>query len=146
MIQRHGTVTDPPLVRVYRWMTAAYPPAFRLTFGDSMAADFKDALHDARASGHRHSTTRLLAQVGCDLVWSVAVQWARTSVPWLTLAYSLALVSFCEGLASALMGSAFRWPLVVMLLPLVSSITFTFWFLLPHVRRRRSGPGLGHRA
>jgi hypothetical protein len=140
MIPRHAALPDPPLVRAYRWMTAAYPPAFRATFGDSMAADFHDALRDARSSGDTRTTTKLLTQVSCDLVWSVVVQWARTSVPWLTMAYSLALVCFCEGLASALIGGPFRWPLALTLLPLVSTTTFTFWFLLPHVRRRRSRP------
>lgn len=127
------------LVSVYRWMITAYPPAFRATFADSMAADFNDALHDARASG-REDVARFLAQVARDLVWSVIVQWARTSVPWLTLAYAAALLCFCEGLASTLIGGRFRWPVVVILLPLVSSITFTFWFLVPHLRRRRSRP------
>ena len=140
MTQRHAFLPDPPLVRAYRWVTAAYPPAFRATFGDSMAADFNDALRDARRSGRPADVTILLAQVGRDLVWSVAVQWARTSVPWMTMAYALALLCFCEGLASALMGGSFRWPLVMMMLPLVSTTTFTFWFLLPHARRRRSRP------
>ena len=128
------------LVLMYRWMTAAYPPAFRATFGDSMAADFNDGLSDARATGNKQDVRRFLVQVGRDLVWSVIVQWARTSVPWLTLAYATALICFCEGLASALMGGPFRWPLVAMMLPLVSATTFIFWFLVPHFRRRRTRP------
>lgn len=127
-------------VLAYRWLTAAYPPAFRATFGDSMAADFNDGLNDARAAGNVQTVRRFLVQVARDLAWSVIVQWARTPVPWLTLAYALALVCFCEGLASALMGGRFRWPLVVMMLPLVSATTFFFWFLVPHLRRRRSRP------
>jgi hypothetical protein len=128
------------IVTVYRWMIAAYPPAFRATFADSMAADFSDALRDAHASGDRRGINRLLVQVGLDLVRSVVVQWARTSVPWLTLAYAAALLCFCEGLASTFMGGRFSWALVIALLPFVSAITFTFWFLLPHLRRRRSRP------
>ena len=140
MTSRHAALIDPPLVRAYRWMTVAYPPAFRVTFADSMAADFRDALHDAQRAGRTKDLVVLLAQVAWDLLWSVTVQWARTSVPWLTMAYSIALVCFCEAMASALLGGSFRWSLVLMLLPLVSAITFTLWFLLPHVRQRRSSP------
>ena len=125
-------------VRAYRWMTAVYPPAFHSTFADSMAADFNDALRDARHTGRTRDILVLLAAVGADLVWSITVQWMRTSVPWLTAAYATALVGICEGLASTLVGSAFLWSRVVMLLPLVSAITFTLWFLLPQVRHRRS--------
>lgn len=146
MRQGHAFLAEPLLVRVYRWLTAAYPPAFAATFGESMAADFNDALRDARRTGRAADVAILLAQVGRDLLWSVTLQWARTSVPWLTMAYAIALLCFCEGLASALMGGRFRWPLVMMMLPLVSTTTFTFWFLLPHLRRRRTGFGLGHRA
>ena len=140
MTSRQNVLIDPPLVQVYRWMTAAYPPAFRVMFADSMAADFRDALRETQRTGRTKNLVVLLAQVAWDLLRSVAVQWARTSVPWLTMAYAMALLCFCEGLASALRGSPFKWPLIVMLLPLVSAITFTFWFLLPHLRRRRSSP------
>ena len=125
MTARNPALADPPLVQAYRWMTAAYPPAFRVTFGDSMAADFRDALRDAQRTGRTQD---------------ILVQWARTSVPWLTMAYAIALVCFCEGLATALRGSSFKWTIVVMLLPPVSAITFTLWFLLPHARQRRSSP------
>lgn len=124
----------------YRWMTAAYPPAFRVTFADSMAADFRDALRDAQQTGRTKDVLVLLVQVAWDLVRSIAVQWARTSVPWLTMAYAMALVCFCEGLASTLRGSTFKWSIVALLLPPVSAITFTLWFLVPHVRQRRSSP------
>jgi hypothetical protein len=131
---------DQPLVRAYRWITAAYPPAFRAAFADSMTADFRDALRDARQTGRANEVAALLAQVAWDLVRSVATQWARTSVPWLTMAYAMALVCFCEGLASTLRGSTFKWTIVALLLPPVSAITFTLWFLLPNVRHRRSSP------
>ena len=140
MTQRHVTLPDPPLVRGYRWMTAAYPPAFRATFGDSMAADFNDALCDARRTGRAADVAILLAQVSRDLLWSVTVQWARTSVPWLTIAYAMALICFCEALAATLVGGSFRWSVVVMMLPPVSAITFTLWFLVPHIRKSRSRP------
>lgn len=137
---RLPTAPDPPLVRAYRRMTAAYPPAFRVMFADSMAADFNDAVRDARRTGRPADMAVLLARVAWDLLWSVSVQWARTSVPWLTMAYATALVCFCEGLASTLVGGSFKWWIVVMLLPPVSAITFTLWFLVPHVRQRRSSP------
>ncbi|MEO6222408.1 MAG: hypothetical protein ABIP90_04100 [Vicinamibacterales bacterium] len=138
MTHRHATLIDPPVVRLYRWMTAAYPPAFRVTFGDSMVADFNDALRDALCTGRASDVTVLFARVGLDLLWSVTVQWARTSVPWLTMAYAMALICFCEGLATALMGGAFRLSRVMLMLPPVSAITFTLWFLVPHLRRHRS--------
>ena len=140
MTSRNAAPIDPLLVQGYRWMIAAYPPAFRVTFADSMAADFRDALHDTQRTGRRKDVIVLLAQVAWDLLCSVTVQWARTSVPWLTMAYAVALVCFCEGLASTLRGSSFKWTIVVLLLPPVSAITFTLWFLLPHVRQRRSSP------
>ena len=126
------------LTRAYGWAIKAYPPVFRATFADSMMADFRDALRDANGSGGPKATLTLLAQVARDLAWSVLVQWARTSVPWLTMAYAMALVGFCEALASTLLGRSFKWSLVLMLLPAVSAITFTFWFLLPQARQRRS--------
>ena len=128
------------LVQTYKWMTAAYPPAFRATFADSMTADFRDALRDAKHTGRTQDVVVLLARVAWDLVRSVAAQWARTSVPWLTMAYAMALVCFCEGLASTLRGSTFKWSIVALLLPPVSAITFTLWFLVPNVRHRRSSP------
>jgi hypothetical protein len=140
MIARHIVLTDPLLVRAYRCAINAYPPVFRTTFGDSMVADFRDALHDVQQQGAPQSRSTLLAQVTRDLVWSVIVQWARTSVPWLTMAYALALVGFCEALASTLLGRPFKLAFVLMLLPAVSAITFTFWFLLPQARQRRSSP------
>ena len=138
MMQPHATVAYPWPVQVYRWMTAVYPPAFHSTFADSMAADFNDALRDARHTGRTRDVLTLVAAVAGDLVWSISVQWMRTSVPWLTAAYATALVGICEGLASTLAGSAFQWSRVVMLLPLVSAITFTLWFLVPQFRQRRS--------
>ena len=140
MTARNSALIDPPLVQAYRWMTAAYPPAFRVAFADSMAADFRDALRDAQRTGRTKDILALLAQVAWDLLRSVTVQWARTSVPWLTMAYAVSLVCFCEGLASTLRGSSFNWSIVVLLLPPVSAITFTCWFLVPHVRQRRSSP------
>ena len=140
MTPRNAAPIDPPLVRAYRGMTAVYPPAFRLTFADSMAADFRDALRDAQRTGRAQDVVVLLGQVAWDLLWSATVQWARTSVPWLTMAYAVALVCFCEGLASTLRGNSFKWSIVVLLLPPVSAITFTLWFLVPHVRQRRSSP------
>ena len=140
MTSHEAALIDPPLVRAYRWMTVAYPPVFRVMFADSMAADFRDALRDAQQTGRAKDVMLLLAQVAWDLVRSIAIQWARTSVPWLTMAYAAALVCFCEGLASTLRGSSFKWSIVVLLLPPVSAITFTLWFLVPHVRQRRSSP------
>jgi hypothetical protein len=133
MTPRHAALIDPPLVRTYRWLTAAYPPAFRATFADSMAADFRDALRDAQSSARTKDLVILLAQVAWDLFCSAITQWARTSVPWLTMAYAMALVCFCEALASTLQGSTFKWSIVLLLLPPVSVLTFTLWFLLPHV-------------
>ena len=65
---------------------------------------------------------------------------AKRLVFVIPVVFAVALVCFCEGLASALHGSSFKWSIVVLLLPPVSAITFTFWFLVPQVRQRRSSP------
>lgn len=131
---------DPAPVRVYRRLTAIYPPAFRQMFAESMAADFGDAWHDARQSGRAGDVARLLASVGLDLAWSISCQWLRTSVPWLTAAYAAAIACVVEGLASAMLGGPFNPGVVAALLPLVSVITFTCWFLVPQMRHQRNRP------
>jgi hypothetical protein len=127
------------LVLGYRAVLLAYPPAFRLTFGDSMAADFSDALHDVGRTRTLQTVT-LLIRVACDLLWSIACQWLRTSVPWLTAAYAAAILAVLEWLASAFGGPKFGWSVWAACVPLVSIVTFTIWFLLPHMRQQRDKP------
>jgi hypothetical protein len=128
------------LVGSYRAIITAYPPAFRVTFGDSMAADFSDAVADAGRWGRRRDLAVLLARVAMDLAWSISSQWLRTSVPWLTAAYAIAILGIVEGLASALVGGRFTWAVIAAFVPPVALFTFTMWFLLPHLRRNRSTP------
>ena len=128
------------LVRCYRLVLASYPPGFRLAFADSMTLDFSDALRDAREDARRWAVIQLLVSVAADLAWSVTRQWARTPVPWLTLGYAATIACVCEGLASATMRNQFDPWVVVALLPLVSAITYTCWFLVPDIRRRRDRP------
>lgn len=134
-----SAAADPPLVWCYRRVLAAYPPGFRLAFADNMTVDFRDALNDAREVGRR-AVMQLLLCVVVDLAWSVTHQWARTPVPWLTMAYATMIACACEGLASATMRNQFDPWVVAALLPLVSIITYTCWFLVPDIRRRRDRP------
>lgn len=128
---------DRALLRGYRSALTGYPPAFKLEFADSMSADFADALRDARQAPQSRAVARLLLSVAVDLARSITYQWLRTSVPWLTAAYALAIACFCESLAAAMLRVPFDLRVVATLLPLVSAITYTCWFLVPHVRRRR---------
>ena len=131
---------DPWLVRCYRRVLTAYPPGFHLAFADSMALDFSDALRDAREEARLWAVAHFLVSVAADLAWSVTREWALTPVPWLTLGYATTIACVCEGLASATMRNEFDPWVVVALLPLVSAITYTCWFLVPDIRRRRDRP------
>jgi hypothetical protein len=128
------------LVRCYQLVLTTYPPGFRLAFADNMTLDFSDALRDAREDARRGAVMQLLVSVAADLAWSVTRQWAGTPVPWLTLGYATTIACVCEGLASATMRNQFDPWVVVALLPLVSAITYTCWFLVPDIRRRRDRP------
>lgn len=126
------------LVCLYRWTIFWYPPAFRHAFADCMVVDFTDAVADATRPGHRGELPGLLAGVATDLAISIAWQWLRTGVPVLTAAYAAAILGVCEWLSTEALGGHFSPSLLASLVPIVSWVTFTLWFHLPHLRRAES--------
>lgn len=122
------------ILAIYRSLLWVLPPAFRVAYADCMTADFEDGLADALRFSSRRHLGRWLGLVALDLLRTLAWQWLRTPVPWLTTLYATALVTFCEGLASVLLARQFVVPVV--LLPVVSGLTFVLWFVLPNLRRQ----------
>lgn len=131
--------------RIAVWM---FPPAFRAAFGDCMQADFADGLRDARRGTRRGHLVGWLARVAWDLARAIGWQWLRTSVPWLTLSYAMAILAICEGLSSIMLKSRLLWhvagtpppagvsltgSLVIVLG--VSVLIFAAWFIIPDLRR-----------
>ena len=125
-----------------------FPPAFRAAFGDCMQADFSDGLGDARRSTRPGHLTRWLVRVAWDLAGAITRQWLRTSVPWLTALYAIAILAFVEGLSAALLrsrvaahtGESSLWTVwsltgsAVIVLGL-SVLMFSLWFIVPNLRR-----------
>jgi hypothetical protein len=136
--------------RVYRVALFLCPPAFRRDFSTEMARDVDDAAEDMREAG---GAAALLLWIGiaADLVVTVVRQWLRTGWP------VLAACSFAGAIAATRVAASMLWhePLVVpagaqdrdlmtllllvgtVLLVIVATIVFTFWFARPVERRRR---------
>ena len=123
------------MIAAYRTALWLLPPAFRAVYADCMTVDFEDGLTDARRFGNRRHLLRWLGLVAADLARSITWQWLRTSVPWLTTAYAVLILAFCEGISSAMLGREFSLP--VTLLPVVSALTFWCWFVPAQTRRQR---------
>lgn len=121
------------ILRTYRALLWCFPPAFRIAYADCMSADFEDGLADASRFGDRRRLARWLALVALDLTRAIIWQWCKTSVPWLTGAYTLALVAICESLAAAMLARPFLLPLAI--LPPVAAFIFLTWFVVPHTRK-----------
>lgn len=134
------------ILTLYRASLLLFPPAFRVAFGDCMQADFADGLSDVRRSPRSWALTMWLATVAWDLARSVTQQWLRTSVPWLTTLYSMAILAFLEGISTAMLHS--RWGTPDVAAPMgfhltgsavvvlgVSALIFALWFIVPNVRR-----------
>jgi hypothetical protein len=128
------------ILRTYRALLWCLPPAFRVAYGDCMSADFEDGLADASRLGDRRRLVSWLALVAIDLAGAITWQWCKTSVPWLTGAYTLALVAICESLASAMLARPFLLPIA--LLPPVAVFIFMTWFVVPHARTHTSSGSL----
>ncbi len=86
-----------------------FPPPFRAAFGECMQADFADGLRDAQRATRRGYLATWIVRVAWDLVRAISWQWARTSVPWLTVSYAVAILTICEGLSSILLRSRLLW-------------------------------------
>ena len=136
--------------RVYRAALFLCPPAFRREFSTEMARDVDDAAEDMRSGG---GAAALLLWIGiaADLAATVVVQWLRTGWP------VLAACSLAGAVAATRVAANMLWhePLPVpasahdrdlmtlllltgtVLLVIVATIVFTFWFCNPVRRRHR---------
>ena len=136
--------------RVYGAALLLCPPAFRREFSTEMARDVDDASADMQSAG---GAAALLLWIGiaADLAATVVVQWLRTGWP------VLAACSLAGAIAATRVAANMLWhePLPVpasahdrdlmtlllltgtVLLVIVATIVFTFWFARPVARRRR---------
>ncbi len=136
------------IAAAYGFALLLFPPAFRAAFGDCMQADFSDGLLDAGRSTRPGHLARWLGGVAWDLAGAITRQWLRTSVPWLTALYAVAILAFVEGLATALLRSRIAehtggpslwtvWSLTggAVIVLGMSVLIFAFWFIVPNLRR-----------
>jgi hypothetical protein len=81
----------------YRALLHLYPSAFRLEFGNEIAADFDDATEEAWRAHGWPGVLPVWLFVGADLARAVLVQWYRTGLPalvvlsasWSTMMFSI---------------------------------------------------------
>jgi hypothetical protein len=148
--------TVPPRVaavgaRLYAAALFLYPPAFRREFSSEMARDFSEATEDTRQAGRRSELLALWARVGADLASTIVVQWIRTGLPVLVVCSIAGAVVAASVAANVLPRTPFTVPAAtadrdlmtlilltgVVLLVIVATILFTFWFSRPLFRRHR---------
>jgi hypothetical protein len=116
-----------------------------------MARDFTEATEETRLAGRQVDLLALWACVGADLARTVVVQWIRTGLPVLALCSIASAVVAASVAANVLPRSPFTVPAAaadrdlmtlilltgVVLLVIVATILFTFWFTRPLLRRHR---------
>jgi len=136
--------------RVYRAALFLCPPAFRREFSTEMARDVDDAAEDMRSAG---GAAALLLWIGiaADLAATVVVQWLRTGWPVLAACSLAGAIAATRVAANMLLheplpvpASAHDRDLMTLLLltgtvllVIVATIVFTFWFCHPVRRRHR---------
>jgi predicted lysophospholipase L1 biosynthesis ABC-type transport system permease subunit len=137
--------------RVYRAALYLYPAAFRREFSSEMTRDFHEATCEARRAGRRRDLLTLWAGIGADLARTIAVQWLRTGLPVLLLCSTAAALAAASVAANVLPHAPFDVPATAhdrdvmtlilltcaVLLIIVATILFTFWFSRPLFRRHR---------
>ena len=136
--------------RVYYFTLFLCPPAFRREFSTEMARDVDDATADMQSAG---GAAALLLWIGivAYLAVTVAVQWLRSGWPVLVSCSIAGAIAATRVAANMLL----REPLPVpasahdrdlmtlllltgtVLLVIVATIVFTFWFARPVGRQRR---------
>jgi hypothetical protein len=137
--------------RVYHAALFLCPPAFRREFSTEMARDVDAQAEDARRSGGAGARLALWTRLGADLASTVVVQWLRTGAPLLAMGSVAGAIAATRVAASMLP----REPLPVpasahdrdlmtlmlltgtVLLVIVATIVFTFWFSRRVPQRRR---------
>jgi predicted lysophospholipase L1 biosynthesis ABC-type transport system permease subunit len=136
--------------QLYRAALFLYPPAFRREFSREMARDFEEATDETGRAGRRHLLS-LWGRIGADLARTVVIQWLRTGLPILLLCSTLGAVVAASVAANVLPRQPFTVPAtahdrdvmtlilltIVVLLVVVATILFTFWFSRPMFRRHR---------
>ena len=135
--------------RIYYAALFLCPPAFRREFSSEMARDVDEAAEDMRSAGG--AAALMWIGIAADLGATVVVQWLRTGWPVLA-ACSIAAAIAATGVAANMLwheplpvpASAHDRDLMTLLLltgtvllVIVATIVFTFWFARPVSRRRR---------
>ena len=138
------------LTRGYRVALWFCPPAFRHRFGDELAHDFEDGLHDVRRTGFAGDVPTFLLRSGADLGRTIVVQWLRTGAVLSTLLSVFGLAA-TVGAIDAIRSASQQAHLVrpeheeavillllfgVVMVVIGATIFLTQYLLWPRVRRR----------
>jgi hypothetical protein len=137
--------------RVYYAALFLCPPAFRREFSSEMALDVDEAADDTRREGRAYARLMLWARISADLATTVVVQWLRTGLPVLALCSVAGAIAATRVAANVLWHEPVSVPAAAydrdvltllfltgtVLLVIVATILFTFWFSAPLLRRRR---------
>jgi len=140
-----------PGARLYYAALFLCPPAFRREFSCEMARDVDDAAEDTRLEGRARGRLTLWTGISADLARTVVVQWLRTGLPILSLCSLAAAVAAATVAANMLPREPFLVPAAAhdrdlmtlilltgaVLLVIVATILFTFWFSRPLLQRHR---------
>ena len=135
--------------RVYSMALFLCPPAFRREFSTEMARDVDDAAEDMRSGGGA-AVLLLWLGIAADLAATVVVQWLRTGWPVLAACSLAGAIAATRVAANMLLHEPLPVPanahdrdlLTLLLLTgtvllvIVATIVFTFWFAGPVARRR----------
>ena len=138
-------------LKLYRAALFLYPPAFRREFSSEMTRDFDEATRDTLRAGRRRDLMGLWGRFGADFARTVIVQWLRTGLPIVLLCSTLGAIVAASVAATVLPREPFAVPATahdrdvmtlilltgVVLLVIVATILFTFWFSRPMFRRHR---------
>ena len=133
----------------YTALLRLYPRGFREEFGASMAEDFRETSQEiASVEGPRGLILQWIRATG-DLLVSLVCQWGRLPLWWITL--------LAAGAATLTLKATLLLPLHVFhvrsatpdeegtllflivltaLFPVFAVVTFSWWFLMPAMRRR----------
>ena len=135
--------------RIYGAALFLCPPAFRREFSTEMTRDVDDAAEDMRSAGGAASLM-LWIGITIDLASTVVVQWLRSGWPVLAACSIAGAIAATRVAANMLLHEPLPVPasahdrdlMTLMLLTgtvllvIVSTIVFTFWFSRPLPRRR----------
>jgi len=138
-------------LRVYHAALFLCPPAFRREFSAEMVRDVADQIDEARVSRGAGAPLVLWMRLGADLVATAAIQWLRTGAPVLAACSLIAALAATRVAANVLLHQALPVPEAphdrdvltlllltgTVLLVIVATIVFTFWFAHPASRRLR---------